>query len=199
MTNKKHKSSQTFKNELENQETIEERDIDLDSVKKEDDLEKEIKELKEKNKKLEQEAKENKEKYLMALADMENFKKRTSKERADYLKYQGEAILCDIIEVLDNLDRALESANQENVTEESLKEGVKMIHKQFVDVLSKWGVKSEESVGKTFDPQKHSALSKAPSNDAKENEIISEFKKLYYYKDKILRHAQVVVCSGKIN
>ena len=199
MTNKKHKSPLNLKEETLAGDFQEERDIDLDAIKREDDFEKEIKDLKDKNKKLEQEAKENKEKYLMALADMENFKKRISKERADYLKYQGEAILSDIIEVLDNLDRALESANQESATEESLKEGVKMIHKQFVDVLSKWGVKSEDSVGKEFDPQKHEALSKAPSQDAKENEIISEFKKLYYYKDKILRHAQVVVCSGKIN
>ena len=66
---------------------------------------------------------------------------------------------------------------------------------QFVDILNKWGVKSEGSVGKMFDSEKHNALSKVPSHDAKVNEIISEFKKLYYYKDKILRHAQVVVCS----
>ena len=131
----------------------------------------------------------------MALADLENYKKRSSKERADLLKYQGEPILVDLLEVVDNLDRALEHADQENSSNDDICSGVKMIHKQFVDILNKWGVKSEGSVGKMFDPEKHNALSKVPSHDAKVNEIISEFKKLYYYKDKILRHAQVVVCS----
>lgn len=151
-------------------------------------LEKEIEELK-------SSLKDSKEKYLMALADLENYKKRASKERADLLKYQGEPILADLLEVIDNLDRALEHADTQNASNDDIKEGVKMIHKQFLDILSKWGVKSESSVGKMFDPEKHSALSKVPSPDAKVNEIISEFKKLYYYKDKILRHAQVVVCS----
>ena len=138
---------------------------------------------------------DSKEKYLMALADLENYKKRSSKERADLLKYQGEPILVDLLEVVDNLDRALEHADQENSSNDDICSGVKMIHKQFVDILNKWGVKSEGSVGKMFDPEKHNALSKVPSHDAKVNEIICEFKKLYYYKDKILRHAQVVVCS----
>ena len=138
---------------------------------------------------------DSKEKYLMALADLENYKKRSSKERADLLKYQGEPILVDLLEVVDNLDRALEHADQENSSNDDICSGVRMIHKQFVDILNKWGVKSEGSVGKMFDPEKHNALSKVPSHDAKVNGIISEFKKLYYYKDKILRHAQVVVCS----
>ena len=138
---------------------------------------------------------DSKEKYLMALADLENYKKRASKERADLLKYQGEPILAELLEVLDNLDRALEHTTQENSSSEDICSGVKMIHKQFLDILAKWGVKPENSVGKMFDPSKHDALSKVPSHDAKVNEIISEFKKLYYYKDKILRHAQVVVCS----
>ncbi|MGI6680373.1 MAG: nucleotide exchange factor GrpE [Bdellovibrionota bacterium] len=142
---------------------------------------------------------ESKEKYLMALADLENYKKRSSKERADLLKYQGEPILVDLLEVLDNLDRALEHtyAKGEASVSEDICSGVKMIHKQFLDVLAKWGVKSENSVGEMFDPTKHNALSRVPAKDAKVNEIISEFKKLYYYKDKILRHAQVVVCSSE--
>ena len=63
---------------------------------------------------------DSKEKYLMALADLENYKKRSSKERADLLKYQGEPILVDLLEVVDNLDRALEHADQENSSNDDI-------------------------------------------------------------------------------
>ncbi len=190
MTHKKDKSSEN----LEDIKIETDRDIDLEDVEKEDKKDKKISSLEDRVKILEKDLSDVKEKYLMALADLENFKKRSSKERADLLKYQGESILVDIIEVLDNLDRALEHGTSENTTEESLESGLKLIHKQFVDVLSRWGVKSESSIGQIFDPEKHNALSRIVSKEAKANEIISEFKKLYYYKDKILRHAQVVVC-----
>ncbi len=193
MVHKKGKPSES----LEDLDIKVDRDIDdLDAIEKEDKKDKKILELEEKVKSLTSEAENAKEKYLMALADLENFKKRSSKERSELLKYQGESILVDIIEVLDNLDRALEHSNSQNTTEDSLRSGLELVQKQFVDVLSKWDVKSENSVGEMFDPQKHNALSRVASNDVKANEIISEVKKLYYYKDKILRHAQVVVCSG---
>lgn len=196
MTDRKNKEFELDENIL-NSDMYDENAVDIESIKikKEQDYKKKIGKLEEEIKDLKKSSADIKEKYLMALADLENYKKRSSKERADLLKYQGESILVDILEVIDNLDRALEHASQDNASSDDICSGVKMIHKQFIDVLGKWGVKSESSVGKMFDPEKHNALSRVPDPNAKANEIISEFKKLYYYKDKILRHAQVVVCS----
>lgn len=139
------------------------------------------------------ESKENYDKYLRALAELENFKKRTAKERADLLKYQGERIIADLLEVADDLERALQHADSDP---QHLKEGIELIYKRFIDTLSKWEVKAESSVGKEFNPSLHNAISKVPAGpDVSPGTIISELKKVFFYKDKILRHGQVVVAD----
>lgn len=139
------------------------------------------------------EARENYDKYLRALAELENFKKRSAKERADLLKYQGEKILTDLLEVLDDLERALQHADSDPA---HLKAGIELICKRFVDTLAKWEVKGESAIGKEFNPAYHSAISKIPAQGSvKPGTVIDELKKLYLYKDKILRFGQVVVAD----
>lgn len=135
---------------------------------------------------------EMKEKYLRALAELENYKKRALKERADLLKYQGERILQDMLPVVDNLELALQHADAEP---DKLRSGMQLIHKLFVDTLNRWGVTSESSVGKPFDPIKHSALSRVPSVDSKPGTVVNELRRAYHYKDKLLRPAEVVVAA----
>lgn len=138
------------------------------------------------------EASENHDKYLRALADFENYKKRALKERSDLIRYQGEKILIDLLEVVDNIERALQHAQAEP---EKLRQGLELIQKLFVDTLAKWEVKAESGIGKEFDPSKYQALSKVKVDDAKPGTIITEFKKAYMYRDRLLRVGSVVVAA----
>jgi molecular chaperone GrpE len=138
------------------------------------------------------EAADNRDKYLRALAELENYKKRSLKERSELLKYQGEKILFDMVEILDNFEWALQHADADAA---QFKSGVELIHRKFLDMLGKWQVRGEASVGQPFDPAKHHALSKINVYDAVPGTIINELKKAYYYKDKLLRAGEVVVAD----
>lgn len=146
--------------------------------------------------KLQQELNEYQQKYLRALADMDNFRKRAQKEKSDLLKYQGEKILADIVEVLDNLELALQHKDAEI---ENLRTGIEMIHQQFIDVLGRWGVRAESSVGSQFDPNRQNAINKIATADADPGSVLAELKKAYFYKDKLLRVAEVVVAEAVEN
>lgn len=171
----------------------------------------------------EAEARDHKDKYLRALAELENVKKRAIKDRADLLKYQGERIFAELLPVIDNLELALQhtlpqhthgsrgqgdaarGSNGDSSTSASagstspsagtsaFKSGIELILKLFVDTLAKFEVRSESALGKQFDPARHSALSKVPTADQSPGTVISEFRKAYLYKDKLLRPAEVVV------
>ena len=135
----------------------------------------------------------NHDKYLRSLAEFENFKKRSLKEKSELLKYQGEKVFVDILEIADDLDRAFEHASEDPDT---LKAGVEMIRKKFVDLLGKWGVAGEASIGTQFDPTRHNAISRVKVEDAEPGSVINELCKAYYYKDKLIRPADVVVADG---
>lgn len=128
--------------------------------------------------------------YLRALADLENYKKRTMKERSDMLKYQGEKVIFDLLEVVDNLELALA---QEQKTVDEFKNGVSLIHKMFIDTLEKWGVKGDSAIGKTFDANTQEAIGMLESPDHKAGTVIQELKKSYVYKDRLLRPGKVVI------
>jgi molecular chaperone GrpE len=146
------------------------------------------------------EAEEQKDRYIRSLAELENYKKRSLKDRADLLKYQGDRIFTEILPILDNLELALQHSDSEGSSSNSgaLKSGMQLIHKLFVDTLAKWEVRAESGLGKDFDPNRHSALSKVPTADKKPGTIINEFRKAYFYKDKLLRPGEVVVASEPV-
>jgi molecular chaperone GrpE len=140
-------------------------------------------------------------KMLRAAAENENFKKRVERERMASLKYAGEAILREILPVVDNLERALGQGVIEGVEAEknlaALLEGVQLTLKSLVSTLEKFEVKPIKSVGEPFDPVHQEALTMAESDTIPANHVITEFEKGYYYKDRLLRAAKVVVSSGK--
>lgn len=138
------------------------------------------------------EAEEQKDRYLRSLAELENYKKRALKDRADLLKYQGDRIFAEILPILDNLELALQHSDSDTA---AIKSGMQLIHKLFVDTLGKFEVRPESGLGKEFDPARHSALSKVPSTEHKPGTIINEFRKAYFYKDKLLRPGEVVVAA----
>jgi molecular chaperone GrpE len=140
------------------------------------------------------EAEDYKEKYVRLLAEFENFKKRTIKERQDLIKYQGERIFSDLLDVVDNFDFAIAHIDS---SPDQLKPGIIMIHKMLKDFLSKWEVKDEPGIGKLFDPLKHNAISQEPSIEGEPGTILKEFKKTYFYKDKLLRTGEVIVAVAE--
>lgn len=137
------------------------------------------------------EAEANYDKYLRALAEMENQRKRAIKERSDLLKYAGENLARDLLDVADNFDRALSHADTSS--REEFAAGVKLIRDQFMGILTRYQVKPESASGGTFDPSKHDALASVPTADAAPGTILEELRKAYFFKDKLLRPAQVVV------
>lgn len=138
---------------------------------------------------------------LRAAADFDNYKKRMERDRLAALKYAGEPVLREMLPVVDNLERALA---QEGVVGEdvgtsvaALREGVRLTLKSLLMTLEKFEVKPIDSIGKPFDPNIHEALVMEASDQVPASHVLSEFEKGYFYKDRLLRVARVVVSSGK--
>ena len=136
--------------------------------------------------------------YLRLAAEFENYKKRAQKDQVDYIKYANERLLKDMLTVLDNLQRALQHAQQPGGTN-GLVQGIELTCKHYVEALSRHGVKEIPSVGLPFDPAVHQAVALV---DAKEgqapNTVVAEHEKGYYLYDRVLRPAMVtVVASNK--
>ena len=146
-------------------------------------------------------AADNRDKLLRIAADFENFKKRMERERSLVMKYAGEHILREMLPVVDNLERALGHGKVEGTDVEknleSLVEGVQLTLKSLQSSLEKFEVKPIESVGQPFDPNKQEAMTMEASDTVPASHVISEFERGYFYKDRLLRAAKVIVSSGK--
>ena len=128
--------------------------------------------------------------FLREKAELENFKKRLTKEKDDFVQFANERLLQELIQIEDNLERALEVPN---ATLESLKEGVEMIQKQFSTFLKNQKVEPIEAIGKAFDPTLHEVLNQQESEEHEENTVIEEYSKGYTLNGRILRSAKVVI------
>ena len=127
---------------------------------------------------------------------LENFKKRSAKERADVIAYGNEELIKALLNVLDNLERALEHSESQD-DPKPLLEGVKLVHKQFLSCLEKFHVQHIDATqGKEFDPRLHQAIERVESEDVEQGHIISEMLKGYTLKDRLLRPALVIVSKG---
>lgn len=125
------------------------------------------------------------------MAEFDNFKKRNAKEREVlYSSILGD-IVTKLLPVLDNLEKA---ANAET-TDENYKQGIDLVLKQYVDMLSSFGVKEIETIGKTFDPELHEAVSMVQDENLGEKEIKEVFRKGYRLGERVIRHAMVVVAN----
>lgn len=142
-----------------------------------------------------------KDRMLRLAADSENFKKRMERERVAGLKYAGEQIFREMLPVVDNLERAIglsaTDAAAPDTSSAALLEGVQLTLKSLLTTLEKFEVKPIESVGQPFDPNRQEALTMEASETVPAGHVITEFEKGYYYKDRLLRPARVVVSSGK--
>ncbi|PIQ25882.1 nucleotide exchange factor GrpE [bacterium (Candidatus Blackallbacteria) CG17_big_fil_post_rev_8_21_14_2_50_48_46] len=129
---------------------------------------------------------------MRVAADFENYQRRVAREREDLIKFAGQQIVTNLLEVIDNIERAL----QNEVKPEEFShfvEGVKMIHKQFLDVLQKSGVAVIDAVGQPFNPEYHEAIMSESTNDYPDETVIAEFQKGYQMNGRVLRPSMVKV------
>ncbi len=144
---------------------------------------------------LEEEVKAVQDRYLRLAAEFENYKKRAQKDQAEYAKYANERLLRELLPVLDNLQRALQHAQQSGGTN-GLIEGVELTCKQYLEVLSRFGVRPIPSVGQPFDPAVHQAVATVDPQGRAPNTIVEEYEKGYYLHDRVLRPAIVTVAAS---
>ena len=153
----------------------------------------EIDALKTKLEEKEKEAAANYDKFVRAVAEMDNYKKRAAKEKADTIKYGTEELIKDILPFIDSLDRAMEHTGSPEV--EAFKEGIKLIQEQLLCCLKKHGVERIESSGADFDPNYHEAMMQIHSDEHEENKIVNEIAKGYLLNGRLLRPSKVCVCK----
>lgn len=133
-----------------------------------------------------------KEKNLRLLADFDNFKKRTTRERYELMSSASKDLIISLLPVLDDFERALKIENEAQA--ESFNEGIKLIYNRLLNILQSQGLKAMESNGETFDPDLHEAITEMNVQDpAQTGKVIDTIEKGYMLNDKIIRHAKVVV------
>lgn len=143
--------------------------------------------------KLQVELDEAKDKYVRLVAEFDNFRKRSAKERIDLTMTAGKDIILAMLEVLDDCDRAEKQMDQDEDAE-SIKEGTKLVFHKLRNTLEQKGVKQMESMGKEFDPELHEAITEIPAPDEEQQgKIMDVVQEGYYLNNKLIRHAKVVV------
>ncbi len=139
-----------------------------------------------------QEAEKFKNEYLYLRAEFENYRKHAIKERSDLTKFGAERMAVELLNVLDNFERALQNeVNAENF--QTFVQGVQMTATEFKNAFKKFGIEDIPSLGQSFDPQKHEALGTEETESVPEGMISREFKKAYKMHDKLIRPAQVMI------
>lgn len=132
---------------------------------------------------------------LLAQADMENLRKRMRREMDETIKYADVPLIADLLPVMDNLNRALDSAAQSQEAE-GIVTGVKMVAQNMLDVLSRRGCKQIDALGKPFDPNLHDAILQQPSNEVPSGHVLMVTQSGYQLHDRVIRPAQVIVSTG---
>ena len=143
---------------------------------------------------------EDEEKYIRLAAEFDNFRKRSSKQFAQLIKSANEELILDILNVVDDFERAIESmstSESENKSEEceNVLAGMKLIYEKLMVALKNRGVRVIEALNKPFDPNYHEAVMQSPSEEHEEGTVINIVSPGYMMDDKVIRHAKVVVAS----
>lgn len=142
--------------------------------------------------KLKAEIAELKDKYLRQVAEFDNFRRRTAKERIEMIQTAGKEVITSLLDVLDDCDRA---EKQLQASEDGpLKEGIQLVFNKLKNTLQSKGVKPMQTIGTDFNPDQHEAITEIPApTEAMKGKVIDEVQKGYYMNDKIIRFAKVVV------
>ena len=190
MTSKEKATEEPVEKEQEEEQEIQ--DLEEDAVVEEEKELDPLEELQQQLEKKDQELAEQKSDFLREKADLENFRKRLVKDKEDAVQFANQRLLKELIQVNDNLDRALDASN---TSLETFKEGVEMIQKQFATFLKNQKVEAIEALGKPFDPSLHEVMTQQESADHDENTVIQEYSKGYTLNGRILQSAKVVIAK----
>ena len=143
--------------------------------------------------KIKAELEEAKDKYLRKVAEFDNFKRRSAKERIDLIQTAGRDVITDMLNVLDDCDRAQKQLENSDDTT-AIKEGVMLVFTKLRNTLQSRGVKAMETINQEFNPDLHEAVTEIPApTEELKGKIVDEVMKGYYLNEKIIRHAKVVV------
>ena len=133
-------------------------------------------------------------KLKRSMAEFENFRRRTEKEKAAMFEVGAKSVIEKILPVVDNFERGMASLSEEEA-QSPFAEGMDKIYKQLLTVLESMEVKPIEALGKEFDPNFHNAVMHVEDEEAGENIIVEEFQKGYLYRDSVIRHSMVKVAN----
>jgi len=156
-----------------------------DNTEEAEDINKTKELLKEKEKEIE----DLNNKIIRLQADFLNYKKRTENEKQESINYGIQVVISDILPIIDNFERALESANDK---EDNFYKGIEMIRNQLYDVLDKYNIKEIKALGEKFDPNIHHAISTVETND-ESGTVVEVYQKGYLMEDKVVRPSMVIV------
>ncbi len=166
--------------------TAEEAAAEAEELTAEEALQKQLDETKQQLEKAQKE-------YMFLLAEFDNFRKRTLKEKQDLIKNASEGAMKDLLPIIDDFERAIQAAEASDDVD-SIKEGVNLIYNKFVKYLEKNGVKAIDSTDADFDTEYHEAVTTFPTDDeSKKGKVIDTVAKGYTMNDKVIRHSKVVV------
>jgi molecular chaperone GrpE len=174
--------------------------IETDTAEEKEDEQKIEKDEKDENlseDKLDKTLKENKElqdRLLRISAEFENFKKRNRREMSEFKKFASEVLIKDLLPVVDNLDRALETTSTDEASK-AINEGVSMTRDEMLRVFSKYGVQPVEALEKDFDPAFHQAVGQEEDAECPKNKVLKEYQKGYTIHGRLLRPSMVIVSS----
>lgn len=159
-----------------------------------DDLQKQVEVLQAENEEFKAKAKGAHDDALRAHAELDNFRKRMTREKAGFAKYGSEKMLLEVLPALDSLEKALEHAEDTHDTQ-SLLEGVQLVLNQFHKALEKFGLVPINAFGKPFDPHYHEAMGQAETGDSPPGTVVQEFRRGYMLHDRVLRPSMVIVAK----
>lgn len=186
MANKEANNEETQKEEKETEPEAEE-------IEAPEPHEKElIKELEITKKQLEEE----KDRFLRLHAEFDNFRKRTLKEREEFIKYANEKLILELIDVYEGLERGLENAKKTD-DRDKLIEGMELIYTQFKSVLEKNGLVPIKAQGEKFDPYKHEAMMQTLTDEYEDGTILEELARGYMLNNRVIRYSKVRVSKKK--
>ena len=157
-----------------------------------------IKEMRAKLKAAQEESKETYDRFLRISAEFENYKKRSAREMDEFRKFANESLIKELLSVVDNFERAINSSSDARQANSGLVEGVEITLKELLKIFEKFKVKPVESLKKHFDPNFHQAVMTEETDDYAEHIVINELQKGYMMHDRLLRPAMVVVSKPKV-
>lgn len=185
----------TVENEVEQEEVEQEKEEQEKSSKKEEKKEKRFSKKKDKKEdKKEEQIAELNDKLMRTMAEFDNFRKRSEKEKTQMFEIGAKDIIEKILPVIDNFERGLGSVPEEE-KESAFVQGIEQIYKQLITALEGAGVKAIDAVGKEFDPNFHNAVMHDEDDSLGENVVSEELQKGYMYRDTVVRHSMVKVVN----